>query len=794
MLLSPPYLVPRAANQSDAAWVEQCMSLDGTQGRYPVAYALQWHGGLHLKAPAEDNGAPMSLRAIADGKVVFLRQPTAFSDSPTHALQYGNDVPDNAKASGTASVWTDDGCVVLEHITEIGANGDTPVSVTFYSVYMHLHSIEAAVQLNKTLYRKDKLGEPGRIYGGTQDRCHFEIVCDNDNLQALIGRTSGDLPLAAHGRSDAVFGEIYFYLPKDTPLYTPSNNAVLGNLVPLGNLTTATIQPPPSAANQPAPAPVTLASTPLSDAMIVGLRYDEGYALTARGSAQLASYQLDGAAIGAPLVEAEAEYNLYDTATDISKSYPANAQPAPSAVYELLRFGRVLNTANETLAPADVSHWRKVNTPDGIRWVNLNTASIKIFSDADCPQWKQWKVVDDGGQGADSRCDSAALRALLDVDGNGEVTPAEASAAYASVQDKMKHVIAKFPSEWDKTNIDGKWAWLKTSTAENTEPLTSADFSLFTAHLEKLSFWSDVPALPKDPWHFNPITFIQHFRQCGWLSNKELANTFPRHMFYTSSGNPRTAIKTPAAIYALPRSQADTRMAAHTIPMNLAMRKYVGAGKKRTGVFLSQILLETAQWRDLGGTKMLMHEWGFGAYSAANPMTQYYAAFYGRGIMQLTWAGNYKDYGLYRQLPSHTGSYTERLTPAAPRITAASTHHDKSPNDGGTQFQWSPLFDPDIVATNNFAACDSGGFYWVSKTFSEGKNINRVSDRAYTTENIGFVNRLVNGGGNGYYERQAYTAFMLRLLDDCTDSQETITLTLPTPKANIRVDFLRPTS
>ena len=38
--------------------------------------------------------------------------------------------------------YTSDGVVVIRHITDIGADAQgQPVEVTFYSVYMHLHSI-----------------------------------------------------------------------------------------------------------------------------------------------------------------------------------------------------------------------------------------------------------------------------------------------------------------------------------------------------------------------------------------------------------------------------------------------------------------------------------------------------------------------------------------------------------------------------------------------------------------------------------------------------------------------------
>ena len=181
---------------------------------------------------------------------------------------------------------------------------------------------------------------------------------------------------------------------------------------------------------------------------------------------------------------------------------------------------------------------------------------------------------------------------------------------------------------------------------------------------------------------------------------------------------------------------------------------------------------------------------GFGKYSTANPATQYYGAFYGRGIMQLTWSKNYREYGDYRNMPTNRGAYMERLLGAAPRITTTSSHYLAHPNDNGQLALWFPRFDPDIVGEQPYAACDSGGFYWVSKPFSEGLNINRVADREYSPINIGFVNRLVNGGGNGYYERQAYSIYILNVLTDQIRDGEIVEISPPNPKARIEANML----
>jgi predicted chitinase len=269
-----------------------------------------------------------------------------------------------------------------------------------------------------------------------------------------------------------------------------------------------------------------------------------------------------------------------------------------------------------------------------------------------------------------------------------------------------------------------------------------------------------------------------------------MAMTLPRHQFYTETGT-RIAITTNNATFKVSLTDALTRTHNHQIPMNQVMRKYLISSRLRQAHFFAQVMLETAQWRNVNAMRQLMHEWLFGQYSSQNPMTQYYSAFYGRGIMQLTWAGNYRDYGNYRLLPNNSGAYIERLTPTHPRITATSTHWTGDPTGSGSvQIVWAPRFDPDIIATVPYNACDSGGFYWVYKHHSGVININRVCDQDFTPVTVGKINKLVNGGGNGYHERQAYAAYNMRILSDDTNTETEVQIT--TPHNPVRVNFLRP--
>jgi predicted chitinase len=768
MLISPPFLPPRGTG-TEEQWLDAAMVGEAAgRGAFPVGYKFEWHGGRHLVAPIGDAGVALPVRAIADGTVVFLRQRTN-ADSPDAPLNYG-------------AGYTSDAVVVIRHDTEIGANAaGVATAVQFYSVYMHLHTIPLTVTQGRPIYRKDEIGQAGHIYG-VPNVIHFEICCDAANLALLVGCATGLLNLGANGRTDAVYGEMYFHLPAGTAIY-PSRP--LAQFVEAMTLPAAT-----PAAPTPLPQPLAAVHTTTVD-LAIGVLYAGGQGVVAqRGDAVVSTYQMDGTIVGAALREPEAEYLLYREAKTISEAYPETARPTISAVYELLRFGRIIGP--DALAPADVPHWREVHYPGGRGWVNLNGANVHKYSDADFPQWKGWRLVDDDPNG-DSRCDSPALRNVIYDIGGMQLAPndqhAEAQLNNENVQRVLARTICQFPSEWDASTIDQRWGWLQTQSDENPEPFTAEEFAELRAHAQAVCF--PLPELFAAQWCFDPKEFIRHFRKCGWLSLDELASTFPKYLFYNDTGNPRTAITSNNTTYTMTKARARVAVGNHRQALNFCLRKYVGATPQRIAIFLAQVMLETAQWRDLGGSRRLMHEWGFGAFSSANPATQHYSAFYGRGIMQLTWAGNYKMYGEFRQLPNHAGTYTERRTNQVPRITATSQHYDFNPNDNGVEFQWSPRYDPDIVGEQATEACDSGGFYWISKPFSEGSNINRVADRDYSTANIGFVNRLVNGGGNGYYERQAYTSFMLRTLSDSTATSGEETLTPPAPKATVRANMAR---
>ncbi|WP_422648731.1 hydroxyethylthiazole kinase [Cupriavidus sp. H18C1] len=545
MLISPPFLPPRGANQTESEWIDAAMpGGEPGDGSYPVSYNLGWHGGLHLTAPARGTNGTEPVRAIADGTVVYRRgshepPPPPAADSP---LSFGG--------------RTSDGVIVIRHETEIGAarQGNAPTRVVFFSIYMHLHTVRNTVQVGSRVNRKAELGQAGYVRGQA-NRIHFEIICDDDNLRQLIGRTSGDVPLTQNGRDDAVFGELYFRLPANTPVYA---------------------QRPPL--NQPAPA----GGTPLGEELFVGLRYAEGDgAQDARGNAYVTTYRPVGTALGDPLTERDAEYNLYRDANAISEAYPANARPAPSAVYELLRFGRVIGP--DALAPEDVPHWRQIRTPAGTGWVNLNAAGVTKYSDADFPHWRGWFLIEDTQDG-NSLCNAPTILRAVDMNRDGSVSADEAHERLRSpqIQAFLKRLICKFPTEWDASTVEARWGWLKAQSPNNPRPMTEDQFGRFRAHIEALAFWGQaalqVPVYERGEstnqrplhgahWHLDPREFVRVLSRCGWLSASELQRIY---------------VETPAPT-----------MSDYAPHLSRMMRKYMITSGVRQSHFLGQGAVES---------------------------------------------------------------------------------------------------------------------------------------------------------------------------------------------------------
>jgi len=720
MIISPPFIPAPVAGETDDAFLARAIvgGVPG-DGGYPLSFDLNWHGGIHLTAPQE-GGSALPVRAISDGKLAYFRKPTLESTAPQdHALRYRNK-------------WTDDGCVVIRHETEIGEGAKA--KTVFYSIYMHLSKIDLVnPKVGDPVYRMDSVGEAGSVYG-EKNRIHFEIVADDSQIENIVGRKERDLVFQTdEGRKDSFWGDTHFFIPTEVLIYEKPPQ----NLLATQNNFQVAYRCPAMPAG---PAKIEEAGATTSSSGDSNLVHGYEWALASElqsglfvqmsysgGECKLKTFTHSGFELGAFTEKAEYEYRLYKTASD---TYPQS----PSAGFELLRFGRVLG--EDRLQPVDAAHWRQIKIPGKfgeeakVGWVNLNHPSITKFSDADFPHWQGWHLVDDD-KDMDSHCQSPFVRALLSLDINKVVSDntdavglaispgynsltqdqklqlseryvAERSLSKSrleapEVQSRIKRLICKFPSEWCKNDFDIRYDWLL-KVAENG-PMPLDAYEKLKKHQQALGFWEEakIEGIENKHWHFPPKEFISAFRKCGWMKAEEMTQCMPRRLSHLHHATFNVTNLSWAAAYKIIKDWSDS--------FNLATRRYgIAANKLRVLHFLAHVIPETANLRlvkELGGEN------------------QSYSPYYGRGLIQLTWLANYKLYGNFRKLS----------TPSTPQ-----KFHELG---------WDPdvLIARNVSGDHNYKNCaDSACFYIVQK-----KNMLSHLDAGVEQNNAIAASRDVNG-------------------------------------------------
>jgi predicted chitinase len=694
MLISPPFL-PERGNLTEDAWLDAAMP-GCEHGLFPVSHRLGWHGGRHLQAPLDGTGAVLPARAVADGTVVFVR---ACSEAP--ALTY-------------AGGYTSDGVVVIRHDTEIGADAQNqPTAVRFYSVYMHLHHIEPTVQQGQRLYRKDLIGQAGHIQG--QPNCfQLDLCLDDENLRRLVGRLHGDVALDRPGRTDALYGDAYVYLPPGTPIYAQDPGAL--------------VQPP-------ATVPVMARST---EPWVVGLHHE-------RGALTVTTYTADGHVVGRVPDEAEAEYTLYPRALAFSRAVQQARRstgrqddtPAPSACHEVLRWGRMLGP--DTLQD-DVPHWRRVATPAGLGWANLRAPGTTAYSDADFPHWRGWTLIDDSAD-RDSRCDSHTIRRMLDANGDARVSLQEAQArlVQAEVRQRLARTICKFPSEWDASTLEARWGWLRQPSDEHPPGMSDEDWQRFCTHARALCF--ECPELFQAQWHVDPKAFIGHLRRCGWRSQQELVQLVPSHAVRTATRNGQRVMVWEAVADANTRDQPI--LPNHRIPLNKMLRTYGIDTPLRQACFFGNSIQETGWWRNL---------------AEFSGRTLWYSPWYGRGFLQLTGPGNYCEYWRWRgrQVLPDLQRALEQAYEATYRLPGAQRTNERLRDELFAQLTremvvWRRSVEGGDaqapVADDLYAPADSAGFYWLKTGMA------RYADEAHEVQRHAVA---TNQGFKVYYRSPAF--------------------------------------
>lgn len=658
MLISPPFLPAPTAGETDEAYLNRAMLCgEPGDGFFPISFDLNWHGGTHLKAPKEA-GRALPVRAIADGTLAYFREPAPVDKSEDAPLNY--------------SGWTDNGCIVLRHETEIGEGANS--KVVFFSIYMHLSKITVKnPKKGMQIYRKEAIGEAGQIYGAG-NKIHFEIIADDSQVKNLIGRSERELSYQTKpGRKDSCWGDMYFYLPPEVIGYAdrPSSWTEVSNKS--------------SCVRRPA------------EDLFVRMSYSQGQCV-------LKTYTLDGECIGEQKEEKDFEYDLCQKAT-------ARFAGCPSAGYELLRFGRVLGP--DQLVPANAAHWRKVAFPDGAGWFNLNSSTVTCFSDADFPQWQGWKLIDDDTD-EDSHCQSPYLRTLLKLDEDPLFPPSKGlveasksldlkytptkpeeehvlSKSYRikkhnqeiiekdSSKQKLKRCIFKFPSEWGQNDFETRYGWLL-QESELGPPMPKGDYEKLKAHQESMAFWekAGLTGIGSKHWHFPPKEFVEAFGKCLWLSESELVQCIPRSFIEEDHKTKILARSTIAY------TNAFERASLIKISLNRVMRKYLIVTGQRVSQFVANGLAESGYFSTFA-------ENGAGK---GKP----YGDWYGRGIIQITHRDNYIKYF---------------------------KHRGRQINNEAQNIVWR-----DKVEVESYDRAESAGFWWADN------GANRTSDPVTNNEKL----------------------------------------------------------
>jgi hydroxyethylthiazole kinase len=172
--------------------------------------------------------------------------------------------------------------------------------------------------------------------------------------------------------------------------------------------------------------------------------------------------------------------------------------------------------------------------------------------------------------------------------------------------------------------------------------LPQESYAKLKNHQQALGFWEEaaLEGIDHKHWHFPPKEFIRTFRQCGWLSERDLKGIYPQ--------------------------ATSAKITKCVIHINKTLLKYLVVGGLRRSHFFGQAGVETNQLVWMSELYSGDPYTCFRRYASAKNFKGWLGNikyndggdFRGRGMKQLTGRANYAGYWVYRGWLRST-SFTE---------------------------------------------------------------------------------------------------------------------------------------
>lgn len=687
-------------------------------GSYPMGKNRFWHGGVHVH-PA-DRASP--IRAIADGDVVAYRfdeadSTDAFFDKAPYSRSF----------------------VLLKHETELGQTNLGTASMTFYSLYMHLQewgkvkgkAAPGAVNfLRKVVPAHPKLDKQG---GPLLDKHKRPIMVKESTEQAPVSADGachsgagfarvkrddilgycGSIPDNMTMPSRGIHFEVFF---SDVSFLDNAKKTVWGRSV----LTTELHVLEELLKKE------TISVDPAKPLSVDKAGSGDGYQkITVNKHAYWVSEdQMTSAEVDVPNPKNKKQ-------TIKQTQHHANAKDLH--VYKKNPVKNQKTLAKGSNAIAWMDPWMKAGefreeTVDGKTWVQVfvpagndlywaEKSTIQYSSDADWPDFH--KLEETGAFSSDGFIDHDGLQALFAA---YEKDRADKNlSALAADEDKLRHLITRHPTEWSKQDIAKRFGRVMEEDFGSAK-LKPQQFAKLTAHIERLSFWEQVPGLPAATgiWHAHPVKFVEHLAKCMWLSKTELEQIYPEE----NGTGEKISHGTSDAVRE--KYRFDLNKCCYRYGVNSRMRQthFFGQGAVESGSLTT--MLETASGDKYENNKMLGN-----TQKGDGPL------FKGRGFKQLTGRFNYGEYWSFKGWLTKGKDFD------------VGWEHDATK-------RFPPVDRPDRLTDTTFNCIDAG--CWYMSVF-RGRTA-----AAMDMDDVRAVTKAINGGETGLPDRELFTARIRKVL------------------------------